>query len=430
MTFKIYAANEQKDLNILFPELIIFSFLSICTISILLNVRLADSKFLNPNPFKILHFIKQWSCYTILLRYSKTEILCFLINKTSTLITKPHERIRSGAGYRNIPKMKRITFIIIFLLSKSAFCQTTCVVDNFSKDYFGKLFIADTTEVFSKGWVAIFDKKSKKQLIKINSEELSFELHKGKVIANIQELLYGEQSQILYQDYNFDGIKDFAIMDGHNSCYRGPSFQIFLATDKGFKHNTDFTELAQGYCGMFDIDYKTKTIRTMTKSGCCWHQYSEFKVKNNNPYPTKIVEEGMSFSQITWDIEEQNLVNGKMVKSTYQMLAFEVNKDNLLLSFEFENKKKMKIIYTENILYYVFIDANEEVELLYNDIFNYSKTENNLTFYNHNTKYVIYDDKIIVKTLNKTFEMKSASNSTKIGTFGKLKNLKLENLTM
>ena len=79
--------------------------------------------------------------------------------------------------------MTRIAFILIFLISKSAFCQTTFVVDNFSKDYLGKLYIADTTEVFSKGWVAVFDKKTKKQLIKISSDELTFTLHKGKVLA-------------------------------------------------------------------------------------------------------------------------------------------------------------------------------------------------------------------------------------------------------
>jgi len=323
--------------------------------------------------------------------------------------------------------MRRIIFILIFLLSKIAFCQTTFIVDNFSKDYFGKLFIADTTEVFSKGWVAIFDKKNKKQLVRINSDELTFELHKSKVLANIKELPYGEQSQIFYEDYNFDGVKDFAIMDGQNSCYHGPSFQIYLATNKGFEQSPEFTKLSQNYCGMFDIDYKTKTIYTMTKSGCCWHQNSEFKVKDNKPYPTKIIEEEMSPSGITWDYEEQNLVNGKMVKSKYQILALEVDKNNLLLSFEFENQKKMKIFKIENILYYVFTDANDKIELLYNDTFKYSSSENILSFANRHTEYIIYNDKIIAKTPKKEYNMK-AVNNTIFGTLKILIDLKAENL--
>ncbi len=324
-------------------------------------------------------------------------------------------------------QMTRISFILILLLSKSVFCQTTFVVDNFSKDYFGKLYIADTTEVFSKGWVTIFDKKTKKQLIKINSDELTFTLHKGKVLANVKELPYGEQSSILYEDFNFDGIKDFAIMDGQNSCYHGPSFQIYLATNNGFEQNPEFTELAQDYCGMFDIEYKTKTIRTMTKSGCCWHQYSEYKVKNNSPYPIKIVEEGLNAMGIAWDIEEQNLIKGKMVLSKYQILAVEENKDKILLSFEFENKKKMQVFKTETILYYAFTDANDRIELLYFDTFKYSNSENTLSFTNRNTEYIIYDNKIIAKTPNNKYEMK-AVNNTKIGTLTKLKNLKIENV--
>jgi hypothetical protein len=322
--------------------------------------------------------------------------------------------------------MKRITLILILLLSKSAFCQITFVVDNFSKDYFGKLYIADTTEVCSEGWVAIFDKKSKKQILKINSNALTFDLHKGKVLANIKELPYGEQSQILYEDYNFDGIKDFAIMDGRNSCYYGPSFQIYLATDKGFKLSPEFTELSQNYCGMFDIDHKTKTIYTMTKSGCCWHQYSDFKVKNNIPYPIKILEEGMNISGFILDCKELNLVNGKMVKSTYQKLALEVDEENLVLSFEFENKKKMQVFMMESILNYVFTDANDKIELVYNDTFKYSNRENTLAFTNRNTEYTIYDDKIVAKTPSKTYDMK-AVNKTRFGTLTKLKNLKIEN---
>lgn len=324
--------------------------------------------------------------------------------------------------------MKRIIFILFFLLSKSVFCQTTFIVDNFSKDYFGKLFIADTSEVFSKGWVAIFDTKTKKQLIKINSDELTFELHKGSVLANIKELPYGEQSQILYEDYNFDGIKDFAIMDGQNSCYHGPSFQIYLATDNGFKQSPDFTQLAQEYCGMFETDHKAETIRTMTKSGCCWHQYSEFKVKEGKPYPTKIVEEGMGASGITWDYVEQNLVNGKMIKSTYQRLDLEFEKDDLLLSFEFENKKKMQIFKSGNILFYVFTDSNDKIELLYNDIFKYSNRENTLMFTNRNTDYIVSDDQIIAQTPNNTYNMKAVSN-TKSGTLTKLMNFELDNVT-
>lgn len=328
-----------------------------------------------------------------------------------------------------IYKMKSLSLILTLLFTGSLFSQTTFKVDNFSKQYYGKMFIADTSEVFSPGWIAIYDQKTNKQLIKVKSEELTFSLHNGKVLANIKELPYGEQSQILYEDYNFDGIKDFAIMDGQFSCYHGPSFKIYLATNSGFQYNADFTRLAQEYCGMFQVDYKDKTISTMTKSGCCWHQFSEFKVRNNKPYPIKIVEEGMDPSGILWDFTEQKWTNGKMEQTKYQVLDEELTDDKVLLSFEFENNKKMKILNSGSLLYYVFTDANNKIELLYHDIFTYSKAENCLKFVNHKTEYTIYDTKIVIKTANKTYEMKAANN-TKSGTLAILKKQEVNNVIL
>jgi len=44
---------------------------------------------------------------------------------------------------------------------------------------------------------------------------------------------------------------------------------------------------------------------------------------------------GFSPAGITWDMEEQNLIKGKMVLSKYQIFAVEENKDKILLSFGF-----------------------------------------------------------------------------------------------
>ena len=90
--------------------------------------------------------------------------------------------------------------LICFSLCRA---QTTFIVDNFSKDFYGKVFIKNTKEVFSPGWVAIFTKKTNKKIIEVFSIELTYTLHEGKILANIQELPYGEQSQIIYDDFQF-----------------------------------------------------------------------------------------------------------------------------------------------------------------------------------------------------------------------------------
>ncbi|MEB3755005.1 XAC2610-related protein [Acinetobacter sp. MD2(2019)] len=321
----------------------------------------------------------------------------------------------------------RAILLLLFFLSSAAFCQKTFLVDNFSKDYFGKVYISDTNEVFSKGWVAIFDQKTQKKLIKVDSDELTFSLHDGKVLANILELPYGEQSQIIYEDFNFDGKKDFAIMDGQNSCYHGPSYHIYLATTKGFEYSDAFTELAQDYCGMFRVDHKTKTIATMRKSSCCSHEYSKFKVKNNRPYPIQIIQEDVDPSGEVLNISESNLVGNKMMESDYQLLALEVDHKNLLLSFAFSNKKKMQIFSDEEQLYYIFTDADDKIELLYKGQFIYSAEENSLSFHHNNSKFKITNNEIWVETASKKYRM-TGSNQTLYGNLAKLKQLKLTNV--
>jgi hypothetical protein len=327
--------------------------------------------------------------------------------------------------------MKLLTTTFLILLFNFTFAQTTFKVDNFSKDYYGKIFISDTSEVFTKGWIAIYDTKTKKQIIKVESDELALSLHKGKALANIKQLPYGEQSLIMYEDYNFDGIKDFAIENGQNSCYHGPSFSIYLATKTGFKFCSDFTVLAQEYCGMFQVDYKTKRISVMTKSGCCWHQFSEFIVVNNKPKVVKIVEEDqMGFPYNNYS--EQNWDGKKMVLTSKRMISLDENGVNTIFSFKVDKNQKQVVLFNNNdrTLNYVLIGEDDEVEFSYpidsedqKPDFNFDKAHNTITFKNKGATYTIYDTKdsigITIKTADKTYNWIGNSTTKK----GKLKDI-------
>ncbi len=328
---------------------------------------------------------------------------------------------------RTLNTMKFLMLLILTTAINQAHSQATFIIDDFSKDYYGKLYISDTADVFSEGWIAVYNRKTKKQLIKINSEELTFTLREGKVKSNIKELPYGEQSQLIYEDFNFDGRNDLALMDGQNSCYHGPSFQIYLATDNGFKHSAEFTRLAQEYCGMFSVDAQSKRINTMTKSGCCWHQFSEFIVENNKPVAVKILEEGLNPNGIMWDYTEYNRINGKMVEKYYSLLNIENEKD-VIYYFEFSNGKAMRLLKQNDLLNYVFTDKGSKVELFYADTFYYSKNENAIWFTNNKTTYKINATGMQVSMPNnKTINM-NAKPGTQKGLISDLQNTKFENV--
>jgi hypothetical protein len=336
--------------------------------------------------------------------------------------------------------MKFTTTIFFFILTNLIYAQTVFTVENFSKDYYGKVTINDTTEVFSKGWVAIYDRKTNKQIIKVVSEELAISLHNGKVIANIKSLPYGEQSLIMYEDYNFDGKKDFAIEDGQNSCYHGPSFKIYLATDKGFSFSEAFTRLAQEYCGMFEVDYKEKKIYTMTKSGCCWHQYSQFIVKNNQPKAIKILTDEQDFA---FTIFTEEIWNGKtMIKKQEKTINTEQEGIQIILSFIVPENKKKVILFNTNdrTLNYAILRKDSTVEFSYpiNTVyqspdFKFYKSSSNrsVIFSNKSATYKIYERPtevgIEMSISGKTYNL-VGDYKTKIGGLENLLKVQLDNV--
>jgi hypothetical protein len=210
--------------------------------------------------------------------------------------------------------------------------QSIFRVGEFSKDYYGIVQVESTSEVFKKGWIAVYDKKTDKELIKVSSGKLAFDFHDRQIKANILELPYGEQSLIIYDDFNFDGIKDFAIQDGQNSCYGLPSFQIYLSQNNELILSKDFTRLAQEYCGMFQVDQKEQKIYTMQKTGCCWHQYSDFFVSNNIPVIQKIVEVERFSPYLI--VVTKEWIDGKLTETKEKHLSWEDIKDYSVVSFD------------------------------------------------------------------------------------------------
>jgi hypothetical protein len=296
-------------------------------------------------------------------------------------------------------KIKVFLCAAVLLLGKLLTAQTTFVIDNFSSNFFGKIFIADTSEVFSKGWIAVYEKKSNKQIIKVTSDELAISLHDGKLLANVKQLPYGEQSVLMYEDYNFDGKKDFAIEDGQNSCYHGPSFNIYLATKNGFVLDKNFTKLAQDFCGMFEVDTKNKQLSTMTKDGCCWHQFTNYKVINNFPQPVLLIEEDQrNFPFSTSTTQKWN--GKKMITTSEKMLDINEEGIQVILSFKVEKNQKEIVLFNTNdrVLTYALLDKNGTVEFSFplsivyqNPDFDFNEKENSISFKNKNATYKIFD---------------------------------------
>lgn len=261
----------------------------------------------------------------------------------------------SSPGFAQQPTVNRwlpaLTLLLLVASPRRALAQQEYAVEDFSPTYAGKIYIADTAAVFSPGWVAIFSKQTQQQVLKVESEELALERHGGKALANVKQLPYGEQSLVISEDFNFDGRQDLAIEDGQNSCYHGPSFQIFLATATGFESSAAFTELAQDNCGMFQVDAKARRLNTMTKSGCCWHGFSEYVVKNNAPFEVKRLEDDLMHFPLR--VQTESAWNGtRMVVHVTKSVDFDDNDATVLCSFRLAAHGQRAVLFTtEDVLY-------------------------------------------------------------------------------
>jgi hypothetical protein len=153
---------------------------------------------------------------------------------------------------------------------------------------------------------------------------------------------------------------------------------------------------------MFQVDNKEQKIYTMTKSTCCWHQYSEFIVDNNIPVAQKIVE-------VKW-LPPYHFVNtkewndGKLTETEGKHLSWEDVKAYSVVSFDLLNDGGKIFLFSFNgeTLTYVITTKDGEVEFDFpvaktpdeNARFSYMNKKSRivLRFADELTQYEIYED--------------------------------------
>jgi len=314
--------------------------------------------------------------------------------------------------------MKKL-LLVLLLMPFFALAQESYDLIDFSDEFSGKIIVDDNQEnsdLETNCTLNIYQKKSGRLVFSKPAFYSGYDFEDSKVKSNIQQIPYGEQSILIYEDFNFDGKEDIALRTGNYSCYGGPSFEIYLADKNGFVYNESFTELGSNYCGMFTVDDEKKQLQTMTKSGCCWHQFSTYVVENNQVVPIEIIEE--SYSGIFADYSVQKRVNGKMVTSGYRKFAEGGSPEFTMI---FENGKKMYLtdIYGGEHLGYVFTNAEDVVELFIDADFTFNKVTQILTFKNKTTIYEVSSKEIIVKDNGKTYHLNKIKETG--GSFNNLK---------
>ncbi|MFA5010653.1 MAG: hypothetical protein WC644_01755 [Ignavibacteria bacterium] len=187
-------------------------------------------------------------------------------------------------------------------------------IDDFSVCYYGKVTVFDAGEFYAPGKAEIYRKKNDRKLICIKSSTITAGLFSSKPNSN-NKIKYGEQDVIVCEDFNFDGIKDFAFLDGDYNKYCTPSYTVYLTLNRKIVYSKKLTNLVRQNLGMFDVDRERKILSVYNKSGYCYNEYKEYKVINNSPVIVFIQEEETKDNYF-FKTTKRLLNNGKWSKKT------------------------------------------------------------------------------------------------------------------
>jgi hypothetical protein len=220
-------------------------------------------------------------------------------------------------------------FILIWLSMPAAlYAQQTFLLREASRNFDLRIEIAECREDICEGEAVFYLSKKNQtrvfQTIKMANSFLELGADR-KPTANLIELYGTNNSGVIFDDFNFDGAEDLAVRNGNDGAYNAPSYDIFLFSKKEqrFVANEPLTELASNNLGMFKVDEKNKTIETFTKSGCCWHRTTRYRVINDRPKKIYVFTEDATGSDDYVRLTTEHLMpNGKW-KKTEKLVRFE-----------------------------------------------------------------------------------------------------------
>ncbi|NNE66787.1 MAG: hypothetical protein HKN33_09490 [Pyrinomonadaceae bacterium] len=168
------------------------------------------------------------------------------------------------------------------------------------------------------GLVQILRKGESLPFQTISMPSITLEIGKdSKPSVNLIEL-YGENnSGIVFDDFDFDGNIDLAIRNGNNGAYGGPSYDVYLfsASVYRFVKNAALTTLGSENLGLFRVDKNKRELITFTKSGCCWHQTTHYRVEYGRPYKVLVVTEDATGATEKVVVTTEKRVDGIWKKS-------------------------------------------------------------------------------------------------------------------
>jgi hypothetical protein len=165
--------------------------------------------------------------------------------------------------------------LLFILLCCGMFCnaQNFYELQNVSKAYNVIANIENCSEksCTGKSTIDLYDRTNMKKYQTLYSDNFYLQLNENK-----KPIVDSLKNSIVFEDFNFDGNEDVAIVDGINNKNR--VFKVYLKNDstQPFVLNESLTNFVLENSLLFKTDPESKRIITYLKKACCWSLKSEY----------------------------------------------------------------------------------------------------------------------------------------------------------
>jgi hypothetical protein len=289
-------------------------------------------------------------------------------------------------------------------------------------NYYAKIYVKSSeSDSHLDGFTAVFEKKTDRKIISVDFKDTY-----AKNVSLPQ--FVRDNKLIIYDDFNFDGERDFAIR--HTNASLNFTHYVYLSAPQGF----EFSKAFSGHTsrGGFDIDKENRKI-IVTQSDNGYYYETHYDIVHNDEFKRSKILEKSSDDGVYIKYAETIYDSSETKQKSWTKLDFDAVKT--AFSFAFNNGKRAVVFLdgSQNVNY-AFLDKNENVEFTcpaHDDEsgcadFDFQEKGGKLTlsFTNKDTNYVIYqhngDFGITIKTLDgKIYDMKGKKGSET----GDLKNV-------
>src|SRR5699024_4552843 len=289
------------------------------------------------------------------------------------------------------------TLIIVLGMLESAKAQTSFIVDDFLEEYYIKVTVEPETDESEIQTVRfhVFDKQSDKKLTTSSADWSSRYITQNFPKAEGISVPYQEQSWFLYEDINFDGIKDVVLPQTYIVPFESihsHGFVVFEGDGKGkYLYNRALsTKIRSKYPAVLTVDSKLEKLILQQQDYQDLESYeAEYEVRENEPIfiKSKLQYQHQPYGHHT--VAYFKSETGERKVEHYQEFNHDKKDTEEILKVALPAwKATARVATTQGIVYFMIEHHSGQIEEVYSQLYHTRTTDAETLYFGKNKSFL------------------------------------------